>query len=419
MKRSQTIKYIQRYGEPESAYLVDNGWKISNHKTFDYACLIPAANEKIETLDQLLVSIQKSADYSNVNILTLIAINSNCDSPKQWIENNNLLFDLLKKKTRNHTHPPTTFPLARSFLGDYLGQTLWVLKSTFKKKRGVGQARKKISDLACVLYAKTMLKSNLLFSLDCDCKVPLSYFDFLPCETNCDTPLLFIHNFIHTSHKDDPKPQKEACKQYDRDLKLYAQKLAEAGSPYGFCAIGSCLIYNVTAYVLARGFPKKRLAGEDFYLINKIAKFTSIKHKGHTPIEIEGRLSSRVPFGTGQAIRSLCKQKKDNYYLGKKQLENNFILLKLWLNYARDILSSTQTNIANKDHFLLFYQKTDENEELKKTVLEVSAYLEKKNHFHILSDIQKRTKIKTARIKRFNSWFDALKTRQFLTSNME
>ena len=50
-----------------------------------------------------------------------------------------------------------------------------------------------------------------------------------------------------------------------------------------------------------RGFPKRN-AGEDFYLLNKLAKVGSVHRLAAPAIEIEARVSHRVPFGTGPAI---------------------------------------------------------------------------------------------------------------------
>jgi hypothetical protein len=53
-----------------------------------------------------------------------------------------------------------------------------------------------------------------------------------------------------------------------------------------------------------RGFPR-RSGGEDFYLLNKVAKLGAVATDKTPTIELEGRLSSRVPFGTGPAVAKL------------------------------------------------------------------------------------------------------------------
>jgi hypothetical protein len=55
------------------------------------------------------------------------------------------------------------------------------------------------------------------------------------------------------------------------------------------------------AYVQVRGFPK-RSGGEDFYLLNKLAKIGAIAQPGGKCILLQSRNSQRVPFGTGPAV---------------------------------------------------------------------------------------------------------------------
>ncbi len=55
------------------------------------------------------------------------------------------------------------------------------------------------------------------------------------------------------------------------------------------------------AYCEARGFPK-RAGGEDFYLLNKLAKLGCVREVSAVVITLEARLSDRVPFGTGPAV---------------------------------------------------------------------------------------------------------------------
>jgi hypothetical protein len=50
-----------------------------------------------------------------------------------------------------------------------------------------------------------------------------------------------------------------------------------------------------------RGFPDKQ-AGEDFWLLNKLAKVGRVVEAGGGAVELRGRISDRVPFGTGAAM---------------------------------------------------------------------------------------------------------------------
>jgi hypothetical protein len=63
------------------------------------------------------------------------------------------------------------------------------------------------------------------------------------------------------------------------------------------------------AYAEVRGFPKKN-AAEDFYVLNKLAKVGSIVRLAGRPLVLEGRLSDRVPFGTGKALSDLVSTRR-------------------------------------------------------------------------------------------------------------
>ena len=60
---------------------------------------------------------------------------------------------------------------------------------------------------------------------------------------------------------------------------------------------------NAEHYAQSAGFPKLA-AGEDFYLLNKLAKIGKIIPLKiiNQPIYIQARISNRTPFGTGPAL---------------------------------------------------------------------------------------------------------------------
>ena len=81
------------------------------------------------------------------------------------------------------------------------------------------------------------------------------------------------------------------------------------------------------AYAGVRGVPKRQ-AGEDFYLLNKLAKLGSIETAISSPITIHARHSQRVPFGTGRATHDIAKN-IEAYRIYDPRV---FDLLKAWLS---------------------------------------------------------------------------------------
>ena len=65
---------------------------------------------------------------------------------------------------------------------------------------------------------------------------------------------------------------------------------------------------------MARGFPRRK-AGEDFHLLAKLAKLGPVRALRGEPILLSGRVSTRVPFGTGAGIgKELARAQKGEFY---------------------------------------------------------------------------------------------------------
>ena len=79
-----------------------------------------------------------------------------------------------------------------------------------------------------------------------------------------------------------------ATKRYEQALTYYVEQLQQAGSPYAFHTLGSCIATPLSYYCHARGFPKKS-GGEDFYLLNKLAKLGKILTVDSCILQIESR----------------------------------------------------------------------------------------------------------------------------------
>ena len=175
---------------------------------------------------------------------------------------------------------------------------------TLPPKQGVGLARKIGADVALAWIADGSVETPLIWSTDADVVVPPDYFT-RPLHASLDASA-FVFPFTHRLEGD--ASQRAAMRSYDQYLRYYLDGLRRAGSPYAFHTIGSTLCVGATAYAQVRGFPKRQ-AGEDFYLLNKLAKVGSIVTLTGQPIELSGRTSDRVPFGTGAAVRQIQAQR--------------------------------------------------------------------------------------------------------------
>lgn len=171
------------------------------------------------------------------------------------------------------------------------------------RKQGVGLARKITGDLALAWMADGFIEGRWMRCTDADALLPTNYWS-QPGAVGRDCAAA-IFPFVHLPEGD--RHQRRAMVLYDAYLRYYAHGLAQAGSPYAFPTIGSLLCIDGTAYAKVRGFPK-RMAGEDFYILNKLAKVGNVATLAGPPVRLEGRTSDRVPFGTGVAVTQIRAQ---------------------------------------------------------------------------------------------------------------
>jgi len=165
--------------------------------------------------------------------------------------------------------------------------------------QGVGLARKYGCDLALNWIARGAIASQWIHSSDCDALLPTDYFH----RTQGLRAVAATYPFVHAAGGDAIADSATAL--YELRLHYYVMGLAFAGSPYTFHTLGSCLAVTAEAYAQVRGFPK-RAGGEDFYLLNKLAKVGTIAALRGRSIHLQSRFSARVPFGTGPAVQRIA-----------------------------------------------------------------------------------------------------------------
>jgi hypothetical protein len=169
--------------------------------------------------------------------------------------------------------------------------------------QGVGLARKIGADVALALWTAGGIESPWIHCSDADVLFPADYFS-RPLAAGGDVPIddgpaAFVYDFRHLT---EPDPEiARAALRYEIFLRYYVLGLRSAGSRYAFHTIGSTLALSPLAYARARGFPRRR-AAEDFHLLAKLAKLGPVRALRGEPILLSGRVSTRVPFGTGAGI---------------------------------------------------------------------------------------------------------------------
>ncbi len=162
---------------------------------------------------------------------------------------------------------------------------------------GVGLARKIGCDIAWHWIDRGAIATRWIHCTDADARLPDDYFVRIPATASAAAAATFPF-----THRPGPDPLCDrATALYELRLHHFVLGLEHAGSPYAYHSLGSCLAVAADAYAQVRGFPR-RAAGEDFYLLNKLAKVGGIQRLGGDCIALESRVSHRVPFGTGPAV---------------------------------------------------------------------------------------------------------------------
>jgi hypothetical protein len=307
MPRAQK-QYLDRYAEPEARGLG------ALRRRFGHVLTIPAYGEGRE-LRNALASIPAG---SLGDVLIVLVVNGRVDSPQSMKDANLAMLEEFRaaggrglpiaQNAVVHEHPR--------------GALLLVDRATpgreLPPRHGVGLARKIAADIALALWCEGRVASPWIHCTDADVTLPTPYFEVAtrnasnisegssapdaskvfgassaPGNPNApDAALLYPFRHVDAT--------REAL-EYEISLRYYVAGLRFAGSPYAFHSIGSTLAVHAAAYARVRGFPR-RMAAEDFYLLNKLAKVGTIRSLDGEPIGLSARTSNRTPFGTGRAL---------------------------------------------------------------------------------------------------------------------
>ncbi|HQG56311.1 MAG TPA: hypothetical protein PK496_04815 [Bacteroidales bacterium] len=182
------------------------------------------------------------------------------------------------------------------------------------KKWGVGMARKTGMDEAFSRFQSIGKMNGVIVSLDADCTVQQNYFQAIEKE-------LFNHSgrracsiyFEHPlSGKEYPQELYNAVVRYELHLRYYYQGLLHTGYPWVYHTVGSCMAVKAHAYAQAGGM-NRRQAGEDFYFIQKLLPAGGYFSLNSTTVYPSPRISDRVPFGTGAAVKNMVEKGMENF----------------------------------------------------------------------------------------------------------
>jgi len=325
MKKGPIEKYLDRYAEEEVRCLPPN------QNTWKYVVCIPACAEA-ESLFATLEGLSQA--QSSEQALVIVVINARA-SASQAVHASNLRTWEQLRDVAGLAFEPLSFGRLGGL--DLLVVDRWSEGRCLPEKQGVGLARKIAGDMALALIQSGRVSEPWIRCTDADVQVPKDYFEQLN-GVGAEASAA-VSTFVHVPEGD--VSQQEAMRLYDAYLQSYVDGLLAAGSPYAFHTIGSLISVKAESYAAVRGIPK-RLAGEDFYLLNKLAKVGRVVSLEGAPIRIRGRLSDRVPFGTGAALTEICADEPDSY---RPYTLRTFDGLAHWLDALESFVEHTDEDL--------------------------------------------------------------------------
>lgn len=412
MKATKVIaKYLANYAESVSPWLAD----FPQQRHFERCVIIPAFDEPASFTDHLselapqntlLILILNCPDQcpSDQRQHTLQAKKHLADKGKivwesplgnslQLVQTNNDNYWLTWDITHWSTENSAGFVQGASFV------------------HGVGYARKLGMDSALHLFHQQQITNPFFLSTDADAHLPPSYFSATNGITNSiHTPSTgdkesypgdmagYIFPFRHqTDVHSTLFTASLPATLYEISLRYYVLGLRWANSPWGFHTVGSTLAIHAYHYAANRGFPKRE-AGEDFYLLNKIAKTGDVLSLKEPSITLSDRASHRVPFGTGPAVQRI----QDLESIDREFMlyhPHCFLWLSQWLACIPDLMDKPIETVlaANCD-------------EPEKIALVLRALKADK----VIQHSRKQSKSTEDFCRHMLTWFDAFKTLKFI-----
>jgi hypothetical protein len=384
-------KYLASYAEKE----IQGVHRIG--RTFGHAIVIPAFDEA----EDLLRMLQSIPVGPLGDVLIILVINAPADAQPEVHSRSRELVTRLDARYGSEAFR-TGAPGFRWFAHPS-GALLSVNRTGYRalpKGQGVGLARKIGCDVALELHIQGRLQSAWIHTSDADVELPPDYFERAPLVSNGGAPAALLYPFWHQCERSPALA--DAMHRYEVFLRYYVLGLADAGSPYAFHTLGSTLAVHALAYAKVRGFPR-RAAGEDFYMLNKLAKVGSIAQLEGAPLMISGRSSLRVPFGTGAALNQITagSARGDQY---KTYAPEVFLHLKVWLAALK--LLSTDEGREDLDHYLCSAAQPYRGVDATKLSLEIAEL----GFPSALRRIRAISRDPRTLARHLQTWFDAFRT---------
>ncbi len=262
------------------------------------------------------------------------------------------------------------------------------------KYAGVGTARKIIMDEAARRLVSAGLEDKPIVGLDADCLVEANYFRAIEAyfESHpdiCGCSIRFTHRT-----KGLPELQRKAITGYEQHLRAFIGMQRKIGFPFAYQTIGSAMAVRCRDYIRQGGM-NRRKAGEDFYFLHKFIELGCFGELNDTCVYPSGRVSDRVPFGTGKAVGDALVNNGDVFTYNPRSYQD----LKMLFDQVEALW---KMDLETLEQFV------------KSLPRAVGEFLQTMDYQLNIADIQSHTSSKDAFVKRFFRWFNAFQLMKYL-----
>jgi len=364
-----------------STYLKKRGisgpWKIEPliNRTFNQAIVIPAYAE-LEFLPLTIESINQNKPELLNQTLVVVVVNNANNSPQSIKANNQLTIQKINENNYQFTlavvdaaSPGLELPL---------------------KHAGVGLARKIGMDLTLPYLASPQ---SLIFCTDADTKVSPDYLSKVTQYFDSHNTSAAVIGFDHLQSEDSAI--NDAIGKYENFLKTTAEKMKNAGSPYGYVSMGSTIVCTAEAYCAVGGMSRKK-ATEDFYFLQELTKYCGVHNIPETLVFPSPRPISRVYLGTGYRMEQMQKGFDiTNLYYS----DDAYRYLSKWLQLGGHAWENSLNDLLK---------------DIKSIHPNLIGFLKIEGIETIWSKIQNNAPSELHFKEQFHRWFDGLKTIRFL-----
>ena len=366
-------------------------------KNTGFIVVVPCYDEPdvLSCLDSL-----KQCKPPEKSIEVIVVINASEDTPANILEANSKSFAevetwALKNSRSNFSiHCVMEEKLPARYAGPGLARKIGMdeacsrfhqIKQEKASQTLAGQAR------------QTLAGQGIICSMDADSLCDENYFTELEklMKAKPETGAGSIYFEHPLKGKDYPPEVYEAVSLYELNMRYFYQALRSTGFPYAQHSLGSAFFVTANAYARAGGM-NRRIAGEDFYFLQKLIPNSHFQYLNTTRVIPSPRPSDRVLFGTGPWIRRFVRGELKTYltYDFQAFLDLKFFIAQIPIWYSKDYRVEKEWYEALPDPLKNFF---GERELLNK-----------------LEEIRMNTSGTDSFMKRFFSWFNGLRIIRFL-----